>query len=96
MKCGPAQGKTRRRPRRRSDGGIEAVPTLQGGLGRRMVGEHLNEATISRLGSILECGNMRSHLDCRNELDCRFFRGPRYSHGPFDHAPPQHRTAANL
>jgi hypothetical protein len=47
-------------PRRRSDGGIEAVPTLQGGLGRRMVGEHLNEATISRLGSILECGNMTS------------------------------------
>jgi hypothetical protein len=25
----------------------------------------LNEATITRLGSILECGNMRSHLDCR-------------------------------
>jgi len=23
-----------------------------------MVGEHLNEATITRLGSILECGNM--------------------------------------
>jgi hypothetical protein len=35
MKCGPAQGKTRRRPRRRSDGAIEAVATLQGGLGRR-------------------------------------------------------------
>ena len=65
MKCGPAQGKTRRRPRRRSDGGIEAVPTLQGGLGRRMVGEHLNEAPISRLGSILECGNMTFHPDCR-------------------------------
>jgi hypothetical protein len=30
-----------------------------------MVGEHLNEATITRLGSILECGNMSSHLDCR-------------------------------
>jgi putative ABC transport system substrate-binding protein len=30
-----------------------------------MVGEHLNEATITRLGSILECGNMRSHPDCR-------------------------------
>jgi hypothetical protein len=54
MKCGPAQGKTRRRPSQAvGRGGIEAVPTLQGGLGRRMVGEHLNEATISRLGSIL-------------------------------------------
>ena len=30
-----------------------------------MVGEHLNEATITRLGSILECGNTSSHLDCR-------------------------------
>jgi hypothetical protein len=33
-----------------------------------MVGEHLNEATISRLGSILECGNMLSHPDCRATL----------------------------
>jgi hypothetical protein len=30
-----AQARTRRRPRRRSDGGIEAVATLQGRLGRR-------------------------------------------------------------
>jgi len=57
---------TRRRPRRRSDGGIEAVATLcKAGSAEGRVGEHLNEATITRLGSILECGNMSSHLDCR-------------------------------
>jgi hypothetical protein len=32
------------------------------------VGEHLNEATITQLGSILECGNTSSHLDCRAAL----------------------------
>ena len=35
MKCGPLKERPRRRPRRRSDGAIEAVATLQGGLGRR-------------------------------------------------------------
>jgi hypothetical protein len=35
-----------------------------------MVGEHLNEATITRLGSILECGNMLSHPDCRATIRC--------------------------
>ena len=29
------------------------------------VEEHLNEATITRLGSILECGNMDHLGDCR-------------------------------
>src|SRR5215468_8959814 len=70
MRVCDAQGRTRRRPRRRSDGGIEAVATLQGRLGRskgweHLNEEHLNEATITRLGSILECGNMLSHPDCR-------------------------------
>ena len=30
-----------------------------------MLGEHLNEATITRLGSILECGNMTGQASCR-------------------------------
>jgi hypothetical protein len=64
-----AQGRTRRRPRRRSDGGIEAVATLQGwGSAEGMVGEHLNEATITRLGSILECGNVTGHRNCRSTV----------------------------
>ena len=66
MRVCDAQGRTRRRPRRRSDGGIEAVATLcKAGSAEARVGEHLNEATITRLGSILECGNMLSHPDCR-------------------------------
>jgi len=79
MKCGPAQGKTRRRPRRRSDGAIEGRRHLcKAGSAEGMVGEHLNEATITRLGSILECGNMSSHLDCRaaSRGDCLAIAGP--------------------
>jgi len=34
-----------------------------------MVGEHLNEATITRLGSILECGNMPGQANCRHTPD---------------------------
>ena len=60
---------TRCRPRRRSDGGIEAVAACKRGLAERMVGEHLNEATIARLGSILECGNMTGHRNCRSTQD---------------------------
>ena len=67
MKCGPAQGKTRRRPRRRSDGAIEGRRHLcKAGSAEGMVGEHLNEATITRLGSILECGNMTGQANCRH------------------------------
>ena len=36
------------------------------GSAEGMVGEHLNEATITRLGSILECGNMIGHRNCRS------------------------------
>jgi hypothetical protein len=60
-----AQEKTRR-PRRRSDGGIEAVAIhARRGSAEGRVGEHLHEATITPLGSILECGNMPTHADCR-------------------------------
>jgi hypothetical protein len=63
MRAWPAQGKSRRRPRRRSDGGVEAVAPCKAGLGRREpVGEHLNEATITWLGSIPECGNTPAKL----------------------------------
>jgi hypothetical protein len=44
---------------------VVAVPPCKAGSAEGMVGEHLNEATITRLGSILECGNMSSHVDCR-------------------------------
>jgi hypothetical protein len=66
MRAWPAQGKSRRRPRRRSDGGVEAVAPCKAGLGRREpVGEHLNEATITWLGSIPECGNTTGQANCR-------------------------------
>ena len=56
-----------REPRRRSDGGIEAVAThARRGSAEGRVGEHLNEATITRLGSILECGNMTGQANCRS------------------------------
>jgi hypothetical protein len=34
------------------------------GSAEGMIGEHLNEATIPQLGSILECCNMHLHRDC--------------------------------
>jgi hypothetical protein len=40
------------------------------------VGEHLNEATTNRLGSIPESGNTRSHLDCRAALIADLARSP--------------------
>ena len=55
-----------RRPRRRSDGGFAGHRSPKGrGLPEGRVGEHLNEATTDRLGSIPECGNTLSHPDCR-------------------------------
>jgi hypothetical protein len=36
---------------------------------KELVGEHLNEATITRLGSILECGNMTGQVNCRRTLN---------------------------
>ena len=52
----------RRRPRRRSDGGSRPSPPCKAGSAEGRFGEHLNEATITRLGSILECGNMSPQL----------------------------------
>ena len=40
---------------------------LQGGARQKEgLGEHLNEATITRLRSILECGNMTGHRNRRS------------------------------
>jgi len=49
----------------------EPSPPCKAGSAEGRFGEHLNEATITRLGSILECGNMCSHLDCRAANWCR-------------------------
>jgi hypothetical protein len=46
-------------------GGIEAVAPCNAGSAEGLVGEHLNEATITRLWSSPECGNTLSHRDCR-------------------------------
>jgi hypothetical protein len=43
----------------RTAGSRPSLPCKAGSAEGR-VGEHLNEATITRLGSILECGNTRA------------------------------------
>jgi hypothetical protein len=53
--------------------GSRPSPPCKVGSAEGRIEEHLNEATITRLGSILECGNMSSHLDCRAAVDT----GPR-------------------
>ena len=42
--------------------GSRPALSCKAGSAEGMVGEHLNEATITRLGSILECGNMPAIL----------------------------------
>ena len=59
----------------RTAGSRPSLPCKAGSAEGR-VGEHLNEATITRLGSILECGNMCSHLDCRAAVILLFEKNP--------------------
>jgi hypothetical protein len=61
---GPAQGKIRAAVLAggRTAGSRPSLAASRGSA-EGMVGEHLNEATINRLGSIPECGNMASHPD---------------------------------
>src|SRR5215469_15141176 len=51
----------------RTAGSRPSLPCKPGSAEGR-VGEHLNEATITRLGSILECGNMDGNGVCRCAL----------------------------
>jgi len=53
----------------RTAGSRPSLP-CRAGSAEGMVGEHLNEATITELGSILECGNMTGQANCRHTEGC--------------------------
>src|SRR5215470_19000004 len=61
----PTKSRPKERRQHEQDRAVERQLRCPGSAEGR-VGEHLNDATITWLGSILECGNITGQANCRH------------------------------